>query len=555
MLVAGWIALFGDARVSFLNPTIFIGLLAMVMACGWRLTGSPWRGLAAAVLIAICPTRMYWWSLTLTRDLSAHLFAFVGLYQLIPRDEAPLTWRRAIVAGLALGFAASIRNDAVLYLLPAALLAGVAWRRERPPVRRAGLLLAGAMAALLLGLMPTLAFNAITTGNPLRPTQGMEVEHFFTGAAEEATMGAPRVGYPSGMWRGTTTSQVSGGGLRLENFPRTAPREWQLIQEAYGPVLIGLAGLGVLAALVVRPLLVLFTIPYAVAAFLFYSCWFRYDPRYIIGVFIMLPLLIVEGVVGSVELLHRIAERRGEGAARPAAAALALAGLLVAIAPIPPPPLTADAAYLAKNVPPVLMRVLPLATAIGAAAIAVVPSAPVASVLAPTLAIVLAGFGVVRADATRAMRAPFQRPQATIARETLQRTLERRSVVITSEDIGRPAENIEYYGGFPAFYLTDLDRWKIKPSQAALAFISAGVRPYLLIDRPLNSREAEERRRIFADLTEHGFTADRLLEIPPGKKMQYFVAAPMPREVSTELFRVSHPKWEEYLHDAIPAFR
>ena len=99
MLVAGWIGLFGDARVSFLNPTIFLGLLAMVMACGWRLTGSPWRGLAAAVLIALCPTRMYWWSLTLTRDLSAHFFALIGLYQLIPREEAPLTPRRAIVAG------------------------------------------------------------------------------------------------------------------------------------------------------------------------------------------------------------------------------------------------------------------------------------------------------------------------------------------------------------------------------------------------------------------------------------------------------------------------
>jgi hypothetical protein len=557
MLVAGWIALFGDARVSFLNPTIFLGLLAMVMACGWRLTGSPWRGLAAAVLVALCPTRMYWWSLTLTRDLSAHLFAFIGLYQLIPREGAPLTRRRAIVAGLAIGFAASIRNDAVLYLVPAAALVLVAWRRERPAPRRAGGLLAVATAGLLLGLLPTLAFNAITTGNPFRATQGMEVERFFSGAAEEVQFGAPRVGYPSGMWRGTAYSQVSGGGLRLENFPRTSRAEWRLIQDAYGPMLLGLAALGVLVGLVVRPILVLFTLPYAVVAFLFYSCWYRPDPRYIIGAFTMIPLLIVEGVVGSADLVRLIAERRGEGVARPVGAALALVAVLVAIAPIPPPDpaLQMDAPYLSKDVVPVLMKMLPLATAIGAGAAAFAPSAPVAPVLALALALVLAGYGTVRANATRLMRAPFQQPQATLARETLQRTLERRSVVITSEAIGRPAENIEYYGGFPAFYLTDLERWRIKPSQAALAFISAGVRPYLLIDAPLGSDEALERGRIFADLTENGFVATRQLEIPIGKKMQYFVAAPRPRNVPTELYRISHPKWEEYLRDAIPAFR
>jgi hypothetical protein len=555
MLVAGWMALFGDARVAYLNPTIFLGLLVMVMAIGWRLTGSPWRGLAAAVLVALCPTRMYWWSLTLTRDLSAHFFAFIGLYQLLPRESQPMTARRVVVAGLALGFAASIRNDAVLYLLPAAVLGVVAWRRERPPGRRVAGLVAGATAALLLGLLPTLGFNAITTGNPFRATQGMEVERFFSNAAEEVQWGAPRVAYPPGMWRGTAYAQVSGGGLRLENFPRTVRGEWKLVQDAYGPVLLGLAALGVVVGLVLRPVLVLFTVPYVVVSFLFYSCWFRPDPRYIIGAFTMIPLLIVEGVVGSVELVRVIAERRGDAVARPIAAVLAVVGVLVAIAPIPPPSPTIDQAFLSKNVLPLLMWVLPLVTAIGAGAAALLPSAPVTSALAPALAVGLAVLGVVRADATQAMRAPFQRPQATLARETLQRTLERRSVVITSEDIGRPAENIEYYGGFPSFYLTDLERWKIKPSQAALAFISAGMRPYLLVDRPTNQREAQERGRIFADLTEHGFSADRLVEIPPGKKMQYFVAAPVPRDVPAELFRIAHPQWEAYLRDAIPGYR
>ena len=98
--------------------------------------------------------------------------------------------------------------------------------------------------------------------------------------------------------------------------------------------------------------------------------------------------------------------------------------------------------------------------------------------------VVLVGFATVRADATRVLRAPFQGPEATRARENLRKVLEPRAIVITSEDMGRPAENVEYYGGFPAFYLTDLERWKIKPSAAVLSFISAGMRPYLLlIDR------------------------------------------------------------------------
>src|SRR5262249_33729050 len=62
MLIAGWLALFGDERVSFLNPTILLALLGVAIACEWRLSGSVWRGLVVAVLIALCPTMMYWWS-------------------------------------------------------------------------------------------------------------------------------------------------------------------------------------------------------------------------------------------------------------------------------------------------------------------------------------------------------------------------------------------------------------------------------------------------------------------------------------------------------------
>ena len=508
--------------------------------------------------MVLCPTMMYWWSLTLTRDLSAHLFAFTGLYQLIPRREQPLGLRRAIVAGLAIGFAGSIRNDAVLYLLPATLLVVAGWWRERPAMRAVVKLAGGAAAGLVLGLLPTLSYNTITTGNPFRPTQGMEIQSFLPGTTPPpVTFGAPRIGYAppapapqgrtrtrSGLWKGGTYMQVQGGGLRIENFWRTAPAEWHFIYVSYGWVLLGLAGLGAIVALVRHPILFLFAVPYTVMAFLFYSCWASPDRRYIIGLYTMVPLLIMEGVFGSVDLVRLVADRRGEEAAKIVAVGLTIVGLALAFAPIAMPPPTQDASYLSKGVLPMLTMVLPLAMALGAAAAAVAPSQPVTQVLAPALALVLAGYGIARAEETRGRRAPFQRPQVILARETMRRTLEPRSVVITSEEMGRPAENIEHWGGFPSFYMTDLDRWRIKPSEAALAFISARMRPYLLIDE-----EVPERARVLAELASQGFVADRVLEIPSSRNMQYFVASPGGRAQNTELFRISNPAWEKLLEE------
>jgi len=276
-----------------------------------------------------------------------------------------------------------------------------------------------------------------------------------------------------------------------------------------------------------------------VSAFLFYSCWSRPDRRYIIGIYSMLPFLITEGVFGSVDLLRGLARRHGERVARPFAVVLGVIALGVAAADIPLPPLTQDATFLSKGVLPVFTWLLPLTIAFGAFVAAARPSQRVTAVLAPALAVILVGFAVVRADATRLQRAPFQRPQATLARETLRRTLEPRSVVITSEDMGRPAENIEYYGGVPAFYLTDLQRWGLTVAGASTPFILKHVRPYLLIDAGV-----PERASILADLAEHGFVAERVLEVPPNRNMEYFVAAPVRRNVGAEIFRLTHPEIE-----------
>src|SRR5262249_35497797 len=156
-------------------------------------------------------------------------------------------------------------------------------------------------------------------------------------------------------------------------------------------------------------------------------------------------------------------------------------GLGVALAPTPTFIQSWDAPYLSMGVLPLLTWALPLAAAIGVGAAALWPRRSVERAFAPALAIAMVAFSVARSDATIPTRAPFQGPQAHVARETLRKALERRSVVITTEDIGRPAENIEYYGGVPALYLTDLYRWRIPFRAVAYTLIYGDLRPYLLV--------------------------------------------------------------------------
>jgi hypothetical protein len=207
-----------------------------------------------------------------------------------------------------------------------------------------------------------------------------------------------------------------------------------------------------------------------------------------------------------------------------------------------PPIVGGDAPYLSKGTLAALTVILPAALGLGAVVTALSPAQRVTPLLAPALAVILAGYGTLRANDTSSHRAPFQGPQAAIARETLRRTLEPRSVVITAEDMGRPAENIEHYGGFPAFYVTDLKRWRLKASSASLSFLAAGVRPYLLLDQSV-----PERGALLADLADQGFIADRIVQVPPGRNMEYFVASPNGSKYPAELFRISYPKWEELL--------
>ena len=136
------------------------------------------------------------------------------------------------------------------------------------------------------------------------------------------------------------------------------------------------------------------------------------------------------------------------------------------------------------------------------------------------------------------------------ARANMQKLLEPNSVVITTEDVGRPAENIEFYSGVAhAMYLTDLERWRFNLRDTATWIILDHKRPYLFI--PASQRDKQE---LLASLRQH-LTVELVAAIPPQKAMAHFVAAPFHRGVAMELYRISWPPVEEELmrrgeHDA-----
>jgi hypothetical protein len=306
LLLAVGMAVAGPSAAHYVNVVIFAALLVLLVALGSRLLGSRWLGAAVPALVMLFPSRTRWWAQTPTMDLAAHGFALLGLYLVLGvRGRLP-SLARAAGAGLALGYAVSIRPDAVLYLLPAMALAVFQWRRER--WRRPAKLAAVALAGLLIGMGPFLGYNWLATGSPLRPTQGMELEAFWqTSTATDGSSPVPaspvrRVR----LWRGTTVTQVQGGGLRFVNLPKVLPDQLGQVRRIYGDVLLGAAILGALLSLAVRPRLFLVTVPYVLVALPFFSCWSRRDQRLLIGVDLLLPLLVLQGTIGTLDLVRRL---------------------------------------------------------------------------------------------------------------------------------------------------------------------------------------------------------------------------------------------------------
>ena len=517
LLLATWIGLFGHDAGLYLNLGLFLALLLVLAAFESRVARLTWAGTALALAV-LSPTSISLWATTLSRDVAAHFFAFTGMLVLLPRTgRAHGPSARAVGAAAALvGFAASIRPDAILYLAPAGAL--VLWRRRHEAHTSVTTTAVAALAGLLVGLAPSLAYNAVVLGNPLRSTQGMELDYFF---AALLGPGAAHAGEP---WHGTTHTQVAGNALRLVNLPRVLPENLSLLWEAHGPALSMLALWGVVVAVWRRSPLAIVVLAYAPLAILFYSCWDRADIRYLFGIALLAPLLIAEGSLGTLALADRLRDRSRDGAARGLAAA-ALAGSIALAALMPLPAVPTSALHgLARLVPAVL--------AIGAGGILVLPRVRWADVLAPLLAVALTLVTAAMAWPGLAFRAPFQGPEMRRARAVVGERIPAGAVVISTEDIGRPAENIGHYTAAHALYLTDLARWHLSVAAAADRLLAGGLQPYLLLP------EGPELQRIlFEELRD--FAARLVATVPPERNPEWFVVSHYHQGLPLKVYRIA----------------
>lgn len=525
MVLAAWLTVFGDDGANYLNATIYMSLLVLLIAFQVRIFKSAWRALIGTALVVLFPTTLHLWALTLTRELATYLPAMVGLYLLLPLEKHPLTPRRVAAAGLALGFAGSVRPEALIYLLPAFLLAAIWLYRERTGIRPVATTLGVGALAVFIGLTPFLAYNWAATGSPFRPTQGMEIPIFTAPVTPPPPLPKPRIGFPPGAWRGSSTFSVQGGGLRLSHLPETLPGNVALIRAAYGDLMLVIAALGAVIALLRRRTLFAATVPYMILALLFYSCWSKPDARYLCGIFLMLPMLIVEGTLGTLDLAHRLAHK---DALAGRSLALGLGALLFAGTWMFFP----EGERGALSTITIMIMIAGVA-GVSAIAAGAEPRRRLTTVVAPVLALGLVGVLAWRAPDAIERRASFQGPEMRRARETFNKAVRPGAVVITTEDVGRPAENIDYYSGVArAFYFTDLDRWRMSVGDAAALLAKAGMVPYLFVPTVNPARG-----RILEELSTR-FTLELAADVPAARAMDYFVAAAFHRGVHMELYRL-----------------
>jgi hypothetical protein len=432
----------GEAAQHLLNPAAFLVLLIVVALLARRLTGRGLAGAGAAAAavwgVLVVPAEMHYWGITVARDLPAHLLALAAVLAMLGG--------RTVAAGLMLGFACSIRPDAVLYALPLGALAlGLG------PLRAA---LASGTMAFLVGLAPLLAYNTYTRGHPLAFTQGLEFRHFFGRQALSAAAMLPT---------------ASGGGFRLTHLRHTLPVNLAYLAGAFGGLLVPALGALGWAAARRRPLAVALG-PYVLAALLFYACWGHGDPRYLVGVSLCLVMAMAAGAVWWSTHLARPVRSL---AARVLAIALTLAVPLAAQRLLPQGPSDRTATLVTALA----------ASLAGIGCLALVPAtAGVASVVAPLVpAVALATTGLVRVARGSHVRDPFQQDRVARARATIGALVPAGSLVLTTPALGRPAENLSHYAGVQAMYLGELEALGVGAGGVTYRALSAHRRVFMLV--------------------------------------------------------------------------
>ena len=436
-----------------------IAVLAMLAA---RLGPAAWAGAIAATTmwaLLVIPVEVHYWGITVVRDLPAHLLALTAL--LAATAGAP-GW-----AGLLLGLAASIRPDAVLWGPSIALVLGREARGVRGIVRGS--------AAFVAGVLPILAYNTVTQGNPLAFTQGGEFSRTFESALLAWPLG------PSG------PSLVQGGAFRLANFSSTFPVLVRYLAGSFG--MFGFLAIGALLASAWRRLPLARALgPYAVIGLLFYSCWSRGDPRYLVGVSLSLIVLAASAMVAIAAWLAD-----GRTSTRTRLIGLAIVVAVLTIGDVwtrdPTGGLTA------------LERTSALALA-AAAATVVVPRLRWLGPMLPAVAFAL--FGLVRIATSAGTANGYTGDDVARARAAIEAVVPRGALVLSAGGLGRPAENWTHYTQADAFYLAELPRllsdanyvtWKCTNVGRPLYFLLGANDPLPLTLPPSWAQVTEVARR------------------------------------------------------------
>jgi len=205
-------------------------------------------------------------------------------------------------------------------------------------------------------------------------------------------------------------------------------------------------------------------LPYPLLAVPFYACWSHVDARYLTGAALCLMPLAATGATLGCRWLADPARSRvwrwivlgaallgltgsGEAAFPGAAARMLLAGFAASV--------------VLGSLPRIAVVVRPFAA------------------LAPAFALLV--LVVLRIREGTGARDPFQALEVARARASLGALVPPDGVVITSESLGRPAENVAHYLGVPAFYESELPLLRTDQHQAALLLAMADRRPFFLV--------------------------------------------------------------------------
>ncbi len=527
LILAAVSFMIGPEATHYVNPVAIGVLLAALFWLARRALASDWLALASALLVLLLPTYVLLWSISPLRDVPAHTLALAGLAVLVPTPGARHTSGRWLAAGLLLGFAISTRIDAVLYGLPATGLA-LFWR---PWSRRD---VAGGAAAFLVGLLPLLAYNTIATGNPFLPTQAMELNGVLSSVDETAVDGVldavaqlagPNDAYAqpgAEIGERIASRLLQGGGLRLAHVRTTLPKNLEVYHGVFGSLGLLLGGIGAVAALWRLPLFVL-TVPYVIGATLFFSLWTRPDPRYLAGGILLFTFLVVHGAATVASATDRL-RRRGVGAGACltiAAVAVGAVGWWVGL-----PDTTEVSAR------PWVTMLLGGVLAVALIGGVFLKGGRVKWVFAVGLGLGLTAVVGWRTTTNFEGRGSFQREQVQVARDTLEAAVGERAVVFTTTDIGRPAENINFYTDVSAVYLREVLRWDVTPGFILDRVLKAGFEAYLLLPHDA-ARLWLESRYIYPF-----FEPEMTANIPAAEARRWFVASAVHQGVPLWLVRM-----------------